>query len=279
MIPLRDNIPTLRFPLVTALLIALNVVVFAWQLSFPAEADLNVVGDSGIDQSSVRYGAIPYRLTHPGDGDCFIGAVTRDGEAAIVCEGSDRFEKAQRFAERAPGLAPIPLDQPPWYVTVFSSMFMHGGILHIAFNMLFLWIFGNNVEDRMGRLRFLFFYLLAGIAAVYAQSVVDPESTVPTIGASGAVAGVLGGYALLFPRARVMTLIILVIFLTFVELPALLVLGIWFALQFIPAVGQFATPDVAGGGVAYMAHVGGFVFGLLMIKLFVAGRGPPARTP
>ncbi len=278
MIPLRDNIPTLRFPLVTALLIALNVVVFTWQLSFSTEPGLNVVGDSGIDQSSVRYGATPYRLTHPADGDCFIGAATREGEAAIVCEGSDRFERAQRFARGAPGLEPIPLDQPPWYVTVFSSMFMHGGILHIAFNMLFLWIFGNNVEDRMGRLRFLFFYILAGIAAVYAQSVVDPQSTVPTIGASGAVAGVLGGYALLFPRARVMTLIILVVFLTFVELPALLVLGLWFALQFIPAIGQFATPDVAGGGVAYMAHVGGFVFGLLVIKLFVAGRGPPART-
>ena len=200
-----------------------------------------------------------------------------------MCEGSEEFAEAELLAAENPGgiPPPEPLEQAAWLLTIFTSMFMHGGILHIAFNMLFLWIFGNNVEDSMGRLRFLIFYLLAGIAAVYAQTAVDPDSTVPTIGASGAVAGVLGAYLLLLPRARVLTLIFIIFFVTFIEIPAYVMLGIWFVLQFLPAVGQVATPDVAGGGgVAYFAHVGGFIFGLLMIKLFVKekpevpGQGP-----
>ncbi len=149
-------------------------------------------------------------------------------------------------------------------------MFMHGGILHIAFNMLFLWVFGNNIEDSMGRGRFVLFYLLAGIAAAYAQALLDTNATVPAIGASGAVAGVLGGYLLLYPHARVLTLVFIIFFVTLIEIPALVMLGIWFALQFLPAIGQLATPDVAaaGGGVAYFAHIGGFIFGLAAIKLF-----------
>ena len=123
-------------------------------------------------------------------------------------------------------------------------MFMHGGILHIAFNMLFLWIFGNNVEDSMGRPRFLLFYLLAGIVAAYAQALLDTDATVPTIGASGAIAGVLGGYLLLYPRARVLTLVFIIFFVTLIEIPAVIMLGIWFVLQFLPAIGQLATPDV-----------------------------------
>lgn len=131
----------------------------------------------------------------------------------------------------------------------------------------------------MGRLRFLLFYLLAGVAAVYAQTAVDSTSTVPTIGASGAVAGVLGAYLLLLPRARVLTLIFIVFFVTFIEIPAYVMLGIWFVLQFLPAVGQVATPDVAGGGgVAYFAHVGGFIFGLLLIRLFVKQRPEIPRS-
>ena len=162
-------------------------------------------------------------------------------------------------------------------------MFMHGGILHIAFNMLFLWVFGNNIEDAMGRLRFVAFYLLAGIVAIYAQSRSSPDSTVPQIGASGAVAGVLGGYALLHPRARVLTLIFIIFFVTIVEIPAMIMLGIWFVLQFMPAVADVATPTVGEeGGVAYLAHVGGFVFGLALIKLSrtAAGGSPPSSpTP
>ncbi|HEX6601287.1 MAG TPA: rhomboid family intramembrane serine protease, partial [Solirubrobacterales bacterium] len=136
-------------------------------------------------------------------------------------------------------------------------------------NMLFLWVFGNNVEDAMGRVKFLLFYLAGGAAAVYAQSVIDPSSTVPTIGASGAVAAVLGAYLLLHPRARVYTLVFYVI----APLPAFVVLIAWFVLQFLPALGQVTAPDVAGESVAYMAHVGGFVFGLLAVKL-LARRAP-----
>ncbi len=160
-------------------------------------------------------------------------------------------------------------DQPSTWLTILTSMFMHGGLLHIAGNMLFLWIFGNNIEDSMGRARFIGFYLLGGLAAVLAQTVIDPSAAVPTIGASGAVAAVLGGYALLYPRARVVTLIFIIIFFTILELPALLVLGAWFALQALNGVGELAQPVAGGGGgVAYFAHIGGFLFGLASIRLF-----------
>ena len=271
------------------LLIALNVVAFVWQTQFPDDPELARAGlTSGIDQSAVEYGAIPYRVTHPGDSECAIGAVRQEGggrAAEIVCAGTPELREAEAFAQQAASQGldaePIPLDQAPWWVTVFTSMFMHGGILHLAGNMLFLWVFGNNIEDSMGRPRFLLFYLLAGITAVYAQSLVDTSSTVPTIGASGAVAGVLGGYALLHPRARVLTLIFLIFFISVIEIPAVILLGIWFLLQFLPAIGQTAVTDLAGGdGVAYLAHVGGFIFGLAAIKLFAnryrdRGADPP----
>jgi membrane associated rhomboid family serine protease len=273
LIPLKDNVPTDRFPVLTVLLIVVNIGFFAWQLSFSGSEVSPKFRQAGIelserDQNSIEYGAIPYRILHPGD-DC---AVTRDPSsfsyAEIACQGTEEFARA--------GGARVPLDEAPWWLTVFTSMFMHGGILHIAFNMLFLWIFGNNVEDSMGRLRYLAFYLLAGVVAVYAQAAIDPSSTLPTIGASGAVAGVLGAYALLLPRARVLTLVIIIFFVTLIEIPAYVMLGIWFVLQFIPAIGQVAVPDVAGGGgVAYFAHVGGFVFGLALVKLF-ARRRPAA---
>jgi membrane associated rhomboid family serine protease len=276
-IPLKDNIPTERFPIVTVALIALNIAVFVWQLGFPSDRDLDRIGFSGIDQSAIEYGAIPHRITHPGKDECFIGAVGRRGgvaEPGIVCQGTKELDEA-----KAEGPAPIPVDQAAWWVTLFTSMFMHGGILHILGNMLFLWVFGNNIEDSMGRLKFVLFYLLAGLVAVYAQAALDTSSTVPTIGASGAVAGVLGAYALLHPGARVLTLLIVIFFVTLVEIPALVLLGLWFLLQFLPAVGQVATPELGGGeGVAYLAHVGGFLFGLAAIKLFAdrrkAERGP-----
>jgi membrane associated rhomboid family serine protease len=266
LIPLKDNIPTSRFPILTVVLIVVNVLVFGWQLtldSSPGSSDRPPVqGLSQADEALIEYGAIPYRLTHPGK-NCAIGVVTRSSGQRVqetVCEGTAEYEQAADKQQ---------LDAPPWWVTVFTSMFMHGGLLHIAFNMLFLWIFGNNVEDSMGRPRFLLFYLLAGIAAGYAQALLNPDATLPAIGASGAIAGVLGGYILLYPRARVLTLVFIVFFFTLIEIPAMIVLAVWFILQAIPAVGQVATPDVAGGaGVAYWAHVGGFAFGLAAIKLF-----------
>ena len=265
MFPLKDNLPTSRFPILTVVLIAINIGAFIWQTQFPVDAETFGRDAASIDASAVEYGAIPARITNPGESECAVAqSGGRGGE--IVCGG-----------EVQPG--DTPLDQAPWWVTVFTSMFMHGGILHIAGNMLFLWIFGNNIEDSMGRPRFLLFYLLAGIAAVYAQSLLDTGATVPTIGASGAVAGVLGGYALLHPQARVLTLIFIIFFVTVIEIPAMILLGLWFLLQFLPAVGQTAISDAGeGGGIAYFAHVGGFAFGLLTIKLF-ADRYRRRETP
>jgi len=145
---------------------------------------------------------------------------------------------------------------------------MHGGLLHLGGNMLFLWIFGNNVEDAMGPVKFVAFYLLGGLAALALQVAIDPGSTVPTIGASGAIAAVLGGYILLYPRARVLTVIFIVFFFTLVEIPALFVLGIWFLQQVVFGYFGLNEPTGSGGGVAYFAHIGGFAFGLLTIRLW-----------
>jgi membrane associated rhomboid family serine protease len=265
---------------VTVALILINVAVFIWQLTLSSDPGSStsprVPGLSEYDERTIELGAIPYRLTHPGK-DCGV-VVTAQGAGRglepIVCDGSSD----RRRAEEDPGADVVDLEEPPFWVTILTSMFMHGGWLHIIGNMLFLWVFGNNVEDRMGRVRFLLFYVLAGIVAVYAQSLVDTASTVPTIGASGAVAGVLGGYILLHPKARVITLVFIIFFVTLIEIPALVLLGIWAALQFLPALGQVGAADVSGEQVAYLAHVGGFLFGLAMIKLFTAGRSP-GRSP
>jgi membrane associated rhomboid family serine protease len=237
-IPLKDDIPTRRFPIVTVILIAINVIVY-----FVFERGLWDLGELG-NERVVEYGAIPIEITEPGT-EC----LSASGGTAIQC-GSDGFAT----------------DQAPFFVTIFTSMFMHGSFIHLAGNMLFLWIFGNNIEDSMGRLTFVVFYLLGGLAALGLQVAINPDSLIPTIGASGAIAGVLGAYARLYPRARVVTLIIIIIFFTVVTLPALLVLGLWFLLQLLPA---FSEPvGNTGGGVAYFAHIGGFLFGVLAIKLF-----------
>ena len=167
---------------------------------------------------------------------------------------------------RSTGVSGHAPGQPSTWLTLLFAMFMHGSLLHIAGNMLFLWIFGNNIEDSMGRPRFILFYLLGGLIALGAQVLANPNSTIPTVGASGAIAAVLGGYVVLYPRARVLTLIFIILFVTVIELPAMIVLGIWFLLQLIDASASHG--DIAGGGVAYYAHIGGFAFGLLAIRLF-----------
>jgi membrane associated rhomboid family serine protease len=284
-LPLKDNNPTSRFPIVTVVLIAINVAVFAWQLNFPTDHRLDEAGFGHIDQSSLEYGAIPYRITHTNAGDCSVGAVGQGQgafEAGVVCPGTKDYDEAVAIGQGSPNAKPIPINEAPWWMTLFTSMFMHGGWLHIAGNMLFLWVFGNNIEDRLGRLKFALFYLLAGLIAVYTQALIDPSSTAPTIGASGAIAGVLGAYALLYPRARVLTLIFIIFFVTLVEIPALILLAVWFILQFIPALGQVAVESGGGEGVAYFAHVGGFVFGLAVagaMLAFARGREPPSRLP
>jgi membrane associated rhomboid family serine protease len=244
MLPLRDNIPTSRTPYVAYGLIIANVLVyFFWQRG----------GITLGDPSSAHYmcqlqdwAAIPYEVTHPGD--------------QVVFDQSCATPDA------------------PTYLTIFTAMFMHGGLLHLGGNMLFLWIFGNNVEDAMGPVKFLLFYLLAGVAALALQVVIDPSSQVPTLGASGAIAGVLGGYLLLFPRARVVTVIFIVFFFTILELPALLVLGIWFLQQAVFGYFDLAQPTGQGGGVAYFAHIGGFVFGLATVRLLSSRKRVDSQT-
>jgi membrane associated rhomboid family serine protease len=158
----------------------------------------------------------------------------------------------------------------PWpiWTTVLTSMFLHGGWMHLGGNMLYLWIFGDNLEHVMGALRFLLFYLICGIAAAAAHIAGGPQSMIPTVGASGAISGVLGGYLLLFPRNRVRLLTRGGI----VHVPAIVVLGFWIVIQLINGMGSIArTPETEGGGIAYLAHIGGFIAGLLLVKLFAAG--------
>jgi membrane associated rhomboid family serine protease len=152
----------------------------------------------------------------------------------------------------------------PAAATIFTSMFLHGGVLHIAGNMLYLWIFGNNVEDDTGRLRFILFYLLCGAVAALTHALVNRTSIIPMIGASGAVSGVLGAYLLLYPRARVVTLVFFGFYIRTMEIPASIVLGSWFVIQFLSAL----STSSSGGGIAWYAHVGGFVAGLVLIGLF-----------
>jgi membrane associated rhomboid family serine protease len=224
--PLRDNIPTDRFPVVTVLLILANAFVYLF-----LQGGLWSLPDGGAG------GDWPVQLY-----------------AAIPCE----------FTSQCVAQGP-----PATIVTAFTSMFMHGSLLHIGGNMLFLWIFGNNVEDSMGPVKFLVFYVLAGLAADAAQIAIDPGSQIPTLGASGAVAGVLGGYLLLFPRAKVVTIVFIIFFFTILELPAILFLVIWIGQQFLFAYFDLIGPS-EGGGVAYFAHIGGFVFGLLLIRVFAS---------
>ncbi len=225
MFPLRDENPTDLTPYVTYAIVGANVAV--WILLQGAGA-----GDAYVD-SLCRYGAIPGHLT---------GAVE---PGTLVELGPHRCR----------------VEGPRW-LSVFSSMFMHGSWGHLIGNMWFLWVFGNNIEDSMGHGRFALFYLLAGVAGSAAHVVSAPGSAVPTVGASGAISGVMGGYLLLYPRVPVLTLV----FVHVMALPAWLLLGEWFLIQlYLGAAG-------GGGGVAFWAHVGGFVAGLLTVGVFAGGR-------
>jgi membrane associated rhomboid family serine protease len=260
-IPIKDNIPTDRLPLVTLGLIVANFVVYILAirhggsfLSGPSETEV------------FKYGAIPYAVLHPGV-HCAVVAPFSDPTAVRTVCNTHLLDQSHIGAQNL---------LPSWE-TIFTGMFMHASILHIAGNMIFLWIFGNNVEDAMGPILFLAFYILGGLAAFGLQLAVDPHSTVPTLGASGAIAAVLGGYIVLFPRARVLTFVFIVLFFTVIELPAWVLLGVWFAEQAIFGATGLTTGGGASGGVAYFAHVGGFVFGLLAIKLFAYRRRPAYR--
>lgn len=236
-----DNASRRTTPYVVYTLVAINVVVFIIQL---------LAGEA----FTVAYAAVPYEITTGTD-------LTRP----VVIRGVGEIL-------HAPGPVPI-------YLTLFSSMFMHGGFMHIIGNMLYLWIFGDNIEDNFGHLKFLIFYLICGLIAAFAQILMDTQSPIPTLGASGAIAGVLGSYLVMFPKNRVHALLPLGIIWTTVEVPAFVALGLWIVLQFFS---QFAaitdnTAQTRGGGVAYMAHIGGFLAGMVLVFLFRTRRPPPAH--
>jgi membrane associated rhomboid family serine protease len=198
-----------------------------------------------------------------------IGGSAREQSIFFVCHGA--------IPDEMTDLQPIPevvalCGGKSVLVSILTSMFIHGGILHIAGNMLYLWVFGNNVEDRMGWPAFLLFYVAAGVVAAYAQALTDPSSQIPLVGASGAIAGTLGAYVVMFPHARVLTLVPIYFFLQAAELPAWIVLGFWFVLQAFAGVGGLAGE---AGGVAWFAHIGGFVFGALVALAFYRRRPEP----
>jgi membrane associated rhomboid family serine protease len=239
--PLKDNIPTERFAAVTVALIVANVVAyFFWQ-----NGGITLGDPSNQDylQNLYEYASYPYEITHPGE-QCFP-----QGDQ-ITCDANNGAQY---------GL-------PPTWLTVFTSMFMHGSLLHLGGNMLFLWIFGNNVEDRLGPVLYLLFYLAAGIVATAAHIAVQPDSTVPVIGASGAIAGVMGAYFIWYPNAPIVALIFIVISVV----RAKWLLLFWVALQFL-------EPFNPNSGVAWVAHVGGFLFGILValvLRSFGGSRAP-----
>ena len=232
MLPLKDNVPTSSTPFVTIGLIVTNFIVWFWEL-----------GGRGVDYHVLKDGYYPCALHGP----CNVPA-------------------------------PIPIHPLPWYEGAFSSMFMHASWEHILGNMLFLWIFGNNIEDALGRVRFLAWYLVAGLVATATQTVVTlvagnvQDASIPSIGASGAIAGVLGAYFVLLPRARVLT----VIFFIIREIPAMWFLAVWIGLQLWSGGLTLLAPQ-SGGGTAFFAHIGGFLFGIATI-LLVAKRRPVVPT-
>jgi membrane associated rhomboid family serine protease len=229
--PIKDNVPTRTFPLVTVALIAVNIVVWLWEWR------------SGVNGEVLQYGYYPCSI----EGPCVQPAST--------------------------------VSHVPWYEAAFTSMFLHGSWIHIAGNMLFLWIFGNNVEDSLGRVRYFLFYIAAGLAAIASQTVItlvfsDPAgASIPNVGASGAIAGVLGAYFVILPNSSVLTAFVF-FFILLREIPAMWFLGFWFLLQLVEGGFSVVQPQ-AGGGTAFFAHIGGFVFGLLTVRFLV--KRPPLQ--
>jgi membrane associated rhomboid family serine protease len=259
MIPLKDNIPNERFPLITVALIVINVIAYLLSIRHGG----NII--KGPNTETVLHdAAIPYDFTHPGD-YCTVHTVVNP-EGIVGSEAECKH-------------GPYPGQIPTW-ATAFTAMFLHGNILHIAGNMIFLAIFGPNVEDAMGRVRFIVFYLLGGLVALGAQILVSPNAQVPTLGASGAIAAVLGGYLVLYPRARILSLVFIFFFVTILEVPAVFLLGFWFIQQVLFGAANLTNPLGGGGGVAYFAHIGGFLFGLALIRLFATRyKSEPPRYP
>jgi len=256
-LPVHDLNPVRRTPLVTYALIAINVVVF---LLSPVAA--TITGSDGPAAQCAQLAYLDHYAAKPSE----LTTNQPDDVVATGRAGQDAQGQTGCFA------GPPPYQMPP-VLSVLTAMFVHGGWAHLLGNMLFLYVFGNNIEDRLGRLRFLLFYLGCGYFATYGFALADASSTTPLVGASGAIAGVLGGYLVLYPRARVWSLLTFFFFLP-VRLPAWLVLGSWFVLQYLYFRGAGISAD--GGGVAYLAHVLGFVLGALLV-LPLRGSGADRR--
>jgi membrane associated rhomboid family serine protease len=233
-IPLRDDNPTLRTPVVTIAL--LGMIAMAWLLVQDGGANPVVLAST-----ICNWGLVPAELT----GFAPLGTAVAIG----------------------PGMACVVDAESVNIATPLTSMFLHGGWAHVIGNCVFLWIFGDNVEDSMGRPRFVFFYLICGLSAAIVQVAVSPASAVPMVGASGAIAGVLGGYLVLYPRARIYLLVVLVFFVDVIAVPAWLVLLYWFGLQLVFGLPQLTAVD-ASAGIAFWAHIGGFGAGALFVRLF-----------
>jgi membrane associated rhomboid family serine protease len=251
-----DNQGRLSTPYITYTLVAINVMVFLF------------LQQAGATESGERftygYAVVPYEIT---TGEDLTRPLPAPGAASVTDRRTGRQEVP--VIPQAPGPYPI-------YLTLLTAMFMHGGWMHIIGNMLYLWIFGDNVEDNFGHGKFLIFYLICGIVASFAQIILDPSSVIPSLGASGAIAGVLGAYLIMFPRNRVRTILPLGFIWTTIELPALVVLGFWIVIQIISQYTASFSNTTQTGGVAYMAHIGGFLAGVILA--FILRRKTP-QTP
>lgn len=250
MIPLRDNVASERTPLVNGLVIAICTIVFLLQVS-QGSPD----GGPGL---TAEYGMIPFRISHPGE--------SFEIPVGVELVQTRRGVEQQLIVAEAP-----PSAVSPW-LTMLTCIFLHGGWMHFLGNMWFLWIFGDNIEDRLGHIGYAIFYGASGLAASLAHFLTDTASTIPTIGASGAIAGVMGAYFVWYAHSRVHSLVPFFGFLQFMEIPAPFFLGIWFLMQFLQG-----TAEGGAGGVAWMAHVGGFVFGVVIA--LVLGKSGRAGQP
>ncbi len=239
-IPYRDDNPRILIPYVTYTILALNILVFIFQLGIG-------FGSQSSYEFTLSFGLIPAKI---------IGV----DDDTIIQQHEQNLERISR--------RPITLDANPKspLITIFTSMFMHGGLGHLLFNMLFLWIFADNMESGLGHKRFAIFYLLAGIGAALMQILLNIHSTIPMVGASGAIAGVLGAYMFRYPNARIHVLVFLLFFITTIRVPAFIVLGLWFLNQLTNGLGSLGINTT--GGVAWFAHIGGFVAGVVLDQVF-----------
>lgn len=246
MIPLKDDAPRVNTPYLTYTLIGANVIVFLLEWTISRKG-----GQQALDMFIRQFGMIPARF-----------GIVLFNQGYVPW--NQMSELGTRYVPAAAAFLPI-----------FTSMFLHGTWLHLIFNMLALWIFGDNVEDRLGHFRYLLLYLLSGLAAAALHTFFNLNSTVPSVGASGAIAGVMGAYFVLYPRAKVLTLVPF-FFVFFVWLPAWIVLGYWFLAQFLSGAATSIVPNHAGAstGIAFWAHVGGFLGGMALVKLLASRRQP-----